>query len=142
MSNKIISRPRLSLDLAKEIVAAAEAKAKAGSLSNLAIVVVDEGGYLVYGLRMDNCLPPSSDIAIAKARAAAMLGKPTRFWREQLNGGNFWPLSMPFVVSAEGGMPLIANGTVLGGIGIAGATGPEDREIGEAGVAVLTAVAG
>ena len=97
----------------------------------------DEGGYIVHALRMDGSLPASVDIAIAKARAAALLGRPTKFWRELLNGGNFWPLGMPNVVAAEGGLPLVFDGEVVGGIGVAGASGQEDRVLADAGVALL-----
>jgi glc operon protein GlcG len=130
-------KTRLSLDAARQIAAAAEAEAASKGLENVAIVVVDEGGYLIYCLRMDRSLPSSVDIGTAKARAAALLGRPTKFWRELLNSGNFWPLGMPNVVSAEGGLPLTLGDEVIGGIGIAGASGQEDRALADAGVAVL-----
>jgi glc operon protein GlcG len=131
------TRLKLSLEAARQITAAAEAEAAKSNLTNLAIVIVDDGGYLVYGVRMDGALPSSADIGLAKARAAALLGRPTKFWRELLNGGNLWPLGMPYVVSAEGGLPLIADGMVIGGIGVSGASGQEDRAVADAGVAVL-----
>lgn len=131
-------KTRLSLEAAREIATAAESTAAANKLNNVAIVIVDDGGYIVYALRMDGSLPSSSDIGLAKARAAALLGRPTKFWRELLNGGNFWPLSMPHVVSAEGGLPLIVGDEVIGGIGVAGASGQEDRMLADAGIAVLT----
>jgi glc operon protein GlcG len=133
----LLKRTKLSLEAARRIAAAAEAEAASKELANVAIVIVDEGGYLIHCLRMDGSLPASVDIGIAKARAAALLGRPTKFWRELLNGGNFWPLGMPNVVSAEGGLPLIVGDEVVGGIGIAGASGQEDRALADAGVAVL-----
>jgi len=135
----LLKKTRLSLAAARRIADAAEAAANSKSLSNAAIVIVDEGGYIVHCIRMDGALPASVDIGIAKARAAALLGRPTKFWRETLNGGNFWPLGMPNVVSAEGGLPLVVGGEVLGGIGIAGASGQEDRMLADAGAAVLLA---
>jgi uncharacterized protein GlcG (DUF336 family) len=131
------TRIKLSLDAARQIMAAAEAEAASKGLSNVAIVIVDEGGYIIHSVRMDGSLPASVDIAIAKARAAALLGRPTQFWRELLNSGNLWPLSMPNVVSAEGGLPLIYGGEVVGGIGVAGASGQEDRALADAAVVLL-----
>lgn len=131
-------RTKLSLEAARRIAEAAEIEAGNKGLNNVAIVIVDEGGYIVHCLRMDGSLPASIDIGIAKARAAALLGRPTKFWREMLNDGNFWPLGMPNVVSAEGGLPLIVGGEVVGGIGVAGASGQEDRMLADAGIAVLS----
>lgn len=132
-------RTKLSLDAARRIASAAEAAARDKGLNKLAIVIVDEGGYLVYGLRMDGSLPATVDVCMAKARAAALLGRPTKFWREMLNGGTLWPVRMPHVVSAEGGLPLVADNEVVGGIGVGGASGEEDRMVADAGVAVLSA---
>jgi glc operon protein GlcG len=128
---------KLSLDAARQIMAAAESEATKLHLINVAIIIVDDGGYLVHGVRMDRALPSSADIGLAKARAAALLGRPTKFWRELLNGGALWPLGMPYMVSAEGGLPLIVDGEVVGGIGVSGASGQDDRAVADAGVAAL-----
>lgn len=128
---------KLSLDAARQIAAAAESLAKEKGLNKLAMVIVDDGGYIVHALRLDGALPATVEVCLAKARAAAMLGRPTRFWRELVNGGQMWPVRMPFVVSAEGGLPLVVGGEVVGGLGVGGASGEEDRMIADAGVAVL-----
>jgi uncharacterized protein GlcG (DUF336 family) len=44
---------------------------------------------------------------------------------------------MPYVVSAEGGLPLIVESKVVGGIGVSGASGQEDRAVADAGAAAL-----
>jgi glc operon protein GlcG len=130
-------KTKLSLDAARQIAAAAETLALEKGLRKLAVVIVDDGGYIVHALRMDGALPATVDVCLAKARAAAMLGRPTKFWRELVNGGQMWPVRMPFVVSAEGGLPLIVGGEVIGGLGVGGATGEEDRMVADAGLAVL-----
>jgi glc operon protein GlcG len=130
-------KAKLSLDATRQIMAAAEAEALKIGCDNVAIVIVDDGGHLVHCVRMDRALAAAVDIGVAKARAAALLGRPTRFWRELLNGGNFWPLGMPNVVSAEGGVPLILADELIGGIGVSGASGTEDRQIADAGLAIL-----
>lgn len=135
----LLTKTTLSLDAARKIMAAAEGEAAKLGLNSVAIVIVDEGGYVVHSLRMDRALPSSIDIGLAKARAAALLGKPTKFWREMLNSNNLWPLGMPYVVSAEGGLPLSAGDRVIGGIGISGASGQEDRQIADAAIAALNA---
>jgi glc operon protein GlcG len=136
----LLNKTSLSLVAARKIMAAAETEAEKMGLKALAIVIVDEGGYVVHSLRMDRALPSSIDIGLAKARAAALLGKPTKFWREMLNNNNLWPLGMPYVVSAEGGLPLIVDDQVIGGIGISGASGLEDRQVADAAIATLTAL--
>src|SRR6516162_10059761 len=60
--------------------------AKAGSPPD-AIAIVDHGGFLIYFERMDNTQLGSVEIAIAKARSAALFRRPSKVFEDALAGG-------------------------------------------------------
>jgi glc operon protein GlcG len=130
-------RKKLTLEAALQISAAAEAEAKKLNLNKLSIAIVDETGCLLHFIRMDDADAASAEIAVAKARASAMFGKPTKYWGDMIAAGRLFALAMPNVIAGEGGISLVAGGHVIGGIGAAGATGREDGLVAEAGAALL-----
>jgi glc operon protein GlcG len=99
--------------------------------------VVDDGGRLLFLLRQDDAEPAAVDIGIAKARTAAIFKKATKEWKEKLLAGNNWVLGMPNMTPVEGGIPIIVEQRVIGAIGIAGAKGSADTEIGLASLTIF-----
>ena len=126
----------LTLEMAKRIAAAAEAKANANQW-RVVIAIVDDGGHLVYLQRADNTQFGSVEVAIGKAFSAIAFTRPTKSWEERLAEGRLGYLSLPGAVLLEGGLPLSAEGQVIGGIGVSGVKSTEDAEIAAAGAAVL-----
>ena len=131
-----LQRKSVSLEDARKATAAAVAEAKKNNWT-MAIAVVDEGGNLVYFERMDETQIGSADIAIGKARTAVMFKRPTKALEDALNGGQHAILSFPNTLPREGGLPLSADGKVIGGIGVSGAKSPEDAQVAKAGVDAL-----
>jgi uncharacterized protein GlcG (DUF336 family) len=101
------------------------------------IVVVDEGGNLKAARRMDGAALVSIQTAQNKANAAASIGMPVDDFFNDIKGdaaavASF--ASRPGLALIAGGLPLIIDGALVGGVGVAGAmTGAEDRKIAEAG---------
>src|SRR5262245_63191943 len=118
---------------ARALVAAAQRKAIAIG-KPVTIVVVDSGGFAVVSERMDGARPLTPSIAIAKAYTAAVMQRPTRM----LKG---WCDSQPSffsqvsrmghhpIVATDGGLTIKKDGTILGGVGVAGGTGEDDEQI-------------
>jgi glc operon protein GlcG len=129
--------PPVDLDTAKRIAAAAEAEAKKVSYAPDAIVVVDPGGALVYFERMDNTQIGSVEVAIDKARSAALFRRPTKVFAELLAKGNMIPLALRGAAPVEGGLPLVSGGKIVGAIGASGGTGAQDGQVAAAGAAVI-----
>ena len=125
----------LTLAAARTIAEAALADAEQRGLSSLVVTVVDDGGRLFVLLRQDHAEPAAVDIGIAKARTAAIFMKATKEWKERLLSGATWVLGMPNLTPIEGGQPIVVEGRVIGAVGIAGASGPLDTEIGSAALA-------
>jgi glc operon protein GlcG len=101
---------------------------------NVAVAVVDNHGFLVYFERMDNTQTASMDIAVGKARAAATYRRPTRAFADVINKGGPATATLPGVFASPGGLPLMADGKVIGGVGVSGVTGDQDEQCAKAGL--------
>ena len=131
-----IQKKSLSLEDARKAAAAAATEAKKNKW-NMAIAVVDDGGHLIYFERIDETQFGSVDIAIGKARTAASLKRPTKVLEDALNGGQYAILTFPNILPREGGLPIYADGKVVGAIGVSGGTSTEDAQVATAGVGAL-----
>ena len=123
----------LTLDAAKAMVAAGEAYAT-GKGWTVAIAVVDATGGLILFHCLDDTQPGSQDIAVAKARTAARLKRPTKALEDMVAGGRTAFLSVQGACALEGGVPIEASGHVIGAIGVSGMASSQDAEVARAGL--------
>lgn len=130
------SKPVLTLEDAKRVAAAAEAEALANDWK-VSIVVVDDGGHMLYMQRSHETRFGSVETATAKAHMAAALHMPSKASEDAVMGGRLIHLALPGVIPAEGGIPLLRDGVVVGAIGISGVRSAQDGQIAAAGAAVL-----
>lgn len=122
----------LTLDGAKKVIAATVAEATRVNAPGGSIAVVDDGGNLLALERLDQTFAASANIAIGKARTAALFKKPTKVFEDAIKSGrtsmvtlggdlqNFTPL--------QGGIPLEWEGKVIGAIGVSGAASAQQDE--------------
>lgn len=122
----------LTLEGARKVIAATVAEAKRLNAPGGSIAVVDDGGNLLALERLDQTFAASANIAIGKARTAALFQKPTKLIEDVIKGGrtsmitlggdlqNFTPL--------QGGLPLEWEGKVVGAIGVSGAASAQQDE--------------
>ncbi len=136
MSEKLTVKKVLNLAVVKEIVAAAETEARKNNW-NVSIAVVDEAGRLMYFQRMDDTTNVSVEVAIAKAQHAANFRRDTKFHEDLLTKGNNVVLALPNGMPLEGGLRLMADDKVIGGIGVSGVQAPQDAQIAKAGADLL-----
>ncbi|WP_408159507.1 GlcG/HbpS family heme-binding protein [Herbaspirillum lusitanum] len=130
-------QPTLSLDAARQVLAAAEAKAKAENWPCV-ISVVDAGGAPVLLVRMDNAAVPAGvELAPGKARTAALFRRPSGALEDAINGPRPAAITARGYTLMRGGLPLSANGVVVGAIGVSADTPQHDEEIAKAGAAAL-----
>lgn len=128
MANKSV----LTLEDAKRVASAAEAEAQANQWK-VVIAVVDDGGHLLYLQRSHDTQFGSVETAIAKAHAAVAFQRPTKASEEAVLSGRLIHLALPGVIPAEGGVPLLRDGVVIGGLGISGVRSFQDGQIAAAG---------
>ena len=127
----------ITLDLAKRIAAAAEAEAHRNGWP-MAIAIAEPTGALVYFLKMDDVQYASIELATAKAKTAAVYRRPTKMFTEALANGHLMFLTFHSLCAAPGGLPLVADGKLIGAIGVSGGAGHQDDIVAQAGVAALT----
>ena len=118
---------------AKKIAASVIAECQKNSW-NVAVAVVDNHGYLVYFERMDNTQTASMEVAIGKAKSAATYRRPTRAWVDAINKGGPASATLPGVFASPGGVPIMVDGKVTGGVGVSGVTGDQDEQCARAGL--------
>src|SRR5262249_61189221 len=91
----------------------------------LNVAVVDSGANLVAFLRMDGAQLGSIAIAEHKARAAAKYRRPTKVFEEGIQkAGLNYLMTLDDVIGSRGGIPLIADGKIIGAIRCPGRTRP------------------
>jgi uncharacterized protein GlcG (DUF336 family) len=130
------SKPILTLDDAKRIAMAAEGEARRNEWK-VVIAVVDDGGHLLYLQRSHDTQFGSVETAIAKAHAAVAFQRPTKASEDAVLSGRLIHLALPGVIPAEGGVPLLRDGQIIGGLGISGVRSFQDGQIAQAGVDAL-----
>jgi uncharacterized protein GlcG (DUF336 family) len=127
----------LDLAAAKKVMAAAEAEAGKNNWG-VAIAIVDSGANLVMLQRLDNAQLSSVRIAEAKARTAAEFRRPTKVFEDAVAGGGIGLRVLTFDASvAEGGVPIVSGGKVVGAIGVSGVQSHQDAQVAQAGADAL-----
>jgi uncharacterized protein GlcG (DUF336 family) len=128
--NGLVSRRHLSLDLALSLLARLRDEAQARDLS-LAAAVVDDAGHVLACQRMDGAALGAMQLALGKAFTAVSWAAPSgEFAASTQPGGDDWGWNTtdPRIVVYAGGLPLLVDGELVGGIGASGATAAEDEE--------------
>ena len=135
------NHPKLTLEGARAVLAAAERRAEQlGAPMDLA--VVDEGGHLLVFERMDGAKPSSIGIALVKAQAAALRRAATgpAMAGDEVN----LPIALGLAIASpghqipiRGGVPVIVDGQVVGAIGASGGAEDQDLDAARFGAAAL-----
>jgi glc operon protein GlcG len=129
----------ISVEDARKAVAAAVAEAQKNHWF-MAAAVVDPDGELVYFERMDNVQRGSINVAIGKARSAALYKRPTKVFETAVSGGGAGVrlLGLEGAVPLEGGLPIVVDGKIIGGLGLSGDLSSNDGKCAQAGLDALT----
>ena len=124
-------RPEITFDAAQRLMAASCAEASHRGLT-ISVAVVDRAGEVVASGRMDAAALGTMRLAIDKAYTAAVWQLPSGDLHESSQpGGADWGLTSTEggrIVVYAGGLPIFADGTFAGAIGVSGGTGAEDAE--------------
>lgn len=138
-ADSTMNRRALSLDGARRVAEAAATEARRLNVGG-AIAVVDEGGALVYLLRLDGTFPAGAAVAIEKARTAAQFRRPTRLFEEAIKNGRVSLVSVDVMLPLQGGVPILVDGQVVGAVGVSGAaSAQQDDDIAQVASTALTA---
>jgi glc operon protein GlcG len=136
MPNDIPYGPPISYERAQQALNAAIAESqKRGWKLNIA--VMDSGANLVAFARMTGAQIGSIAIAEHKARASVKFRRETKAFEAGIQGGNNYLMTLDDVIASRGGIPIVADGRMIGAIGCSGGTGSQDEVVCQAGVASL-----
>ena len=129
--------PSIGIEASKRVAAASVAEARKNGWF-MAIAIVDPAGDLVYFEKMDNTQAASVAIAVDKARSSARFKRPTKAMQDVLatGGEGLRFLALQGAIPAEGGVPLVMDGKIVGAIGVSGGSGQQDSQTAIAGAAV------
>lgn len=136
MTDVVRQVAHISSTAARQVVEAAVAAAEAAG-QPAAIAVADAGGNLIAFTRMDGAALQATQIAQDKAYTAAGFGMPSAQWHEFLQQDA--PLAMGAPTGIDrfvpfgGGLPLVVEERVVGGIGVSGGHWSADEQIARAG---------
>jgi uncharacterized protein GlcG (DUF336 family) len=128
----------ITLAQAKKVMEAAENEAVKNHWP-MVIAIVDTAGHVVMQHAMDQAQRASIEIARLKAETANNFRRPTKAMEDLIAGGGLGLrlLSAPGLIAMEGGLPILHEGRVIGGIGVSGMQSSQDAEVARAGLAAL-----
>ncbi len=129
----------INIEQAKKAMVAAEAEARKNNWQ-VVISIVDTGGHLVMLQRLD-AQNASVDIATGKAVTAVNFRRSTKALEDGLaaGGAGLRILAVPGATPLQGGLPIVADGKIIGGIGVSGVTSAQDEVVAKAGADSLAA---
>lgn len=125
----------LTLADAHTMMAAAKAEAEKQKWG-VTIAVVDNSGLLLMLERMDAARAQTAEVALLKARSAAITHRPGKTWEETVKTRP-GTLNFPDAFHVTGGVPILYHGEVIGAVGVSGVQSFEDEQVAMAGIAAL-----
>lgn len=125
----------ITLAEAKSVVAAAETEARKNGWS-MVITVVESNGAVVLSEKMDGAQYGSGEVALKKAQTATNFRRPTSEFQNAVKAGTLNAI-FTGATAIEGGELLLADGKIVGAIGVSGGSAPEDGIVARAAAATL-----
>lgn len=136
---QVVDRKSVTLEGARTVIAGAKIYAAKNNAPGGVIAVVDEGGNLVALERLDGTFSAGANISIGKAKTAVMFKRPTKFFEDVIKNGRTAMVALPDFTPLQGGVPIMIDGQVVGGVGVSGAaSAQQDEELAMAGAAALS----
>jgi glc operon protein GlcG len=134
---QIVNKKSLTMEGANQVIAAAIAEAKTRHTTGV-IAVVDQGGNLMALSRIDGTFAAGANISIGKARTAVLFQKPTKVFEDVINKGRTAMTTLNDFTPLQGGVPIMVDGELVGGVGVSGASSAqEDEQLAMAAAAAL-----
>src|SRR5215475_8815786 len=125
-----VDKKTLTIDAAKRVIAGAVAYARKNNSPGGVIAVVDDGGNLMALERLDGTFAAGANISIGKARTAALFKRPTKAFEDIINKGRTAMVALPdtLFTPLQGGVPIVIDGQIVGGVGVSGASSAQQDE--------------
>src|SRR5882724_11724512 len=137
---QVTDKKTLTIEGAKKVIAAAVVYAKKNNAPGGVIAVVDDGGNLMALERLDGTFAAGANISIGKARTAVLFKRPTKVFEDIIKNGRTAMVALPdnLFTPLQGGIPIVVDGQIVGGVGVSGASSAQqDEELAIAGANVF-----
>jgi len=131
LSAQLADKKVITIDLAKQLATVAEREIARNSFQ-MFLAIVDDSGIPIFVERVNDAQPGSYEVAIAKARTAALYRRPSKAFDDMVRGGATTLLSIPQLTTVEGGVPLMYDGKVIGAVGLSGGSAVQDGAVAQA----------
>jgi uncharacterized protein GlcG (DUF336 family) len=130
--------PAITLDQAKRVMSAAELEATKNSWT-VAITILDSGGNLVMFHKFDNAQLSAITTSEGKARTALEFKLPSKALDDAIaaGGAGMRLLALKDITPLQGGLLILADGKIVGAIGVSGALSAQDEQVAKTGADVL-----
>lgn len=129
----------MTLEGARTVIAAAKDYARKNNAPGGVIAVVDDGGNLMALERLDGTFTAGANISVGKAKTAVMFKRPTKFFEDVIKNGRTAMVALPDFTPLQGGVPIMVDGQIVGGVGVSGAASAvQDEELAIAGANSLS----
>ena len=133
-----LERRSITLEGARTVISAAKEYARKNNAPGGVIAVVDEGGNLVALERLDGTFSAGANISVGKAKTAVMFKRPTKFFEDVIKNGRTAMVALPDFTPLQGGVPIMIDGQLVGGVGVSGAmSAMQDEELALVGADAL-----
>lgn len=135
---QVTDKKSLTLDGARTVIAGAKEYARKNNAPGGVIAVVDDGGNLVALERLDGTFTAGANISVGKAKTAVMFKRPTKAFEDIIKNGRTAMVALPDFTPLQGGVPIMVDGQIVGGVGVSGAASAvQDEELAIAGADAL-----
>jgi uncharacterized protein GlcG (DUF336 family) len=129
------NKPCLTSADTQKIMAACFAEAEKNKW-NVAVAIVDDGGFLLRFERMDGVAAISAEVAVGKARTSALTRRPSKFFEDRVKDRPAF-VNFPAGLLIQGGLPIVHQNDCVGAVGVSGVQSHEDEQIAQAGIKAL-----
>jgi glc operon protein GlcG len=130
--------PPITLEQARKVYAASDAEARKNKWA-MTVVIVDSGCNPVLMQKADDAQMAAPLVAQEKAYSACAYKRPTKALQDTLakGGDGLRYVTFPRMIAADGGLPIVLDGKIIGAIGVSGSAGPDDARVAQAGIDAL-----
>lgn len=128
----------ITLDVAKKIMAAAEAEASKNNWP-VVITIIDSGGHMVMMQKFDNTQLASISASEGKAQTSLAFKLPSKALEDAITAGGsgIRLLALKNIAPFEGGLPIVIDGKIVGAIGVSGGLSSQDAQVARAGISAI-----
>ena len=130
--------PPITLEQARKVYAASDAEARKNKWA-MTVVILDSGCNAVLMQKADDAQIAAPLVAQEKAYSACAYKRPTKALQDTLakGGDGLRYVTFPRMIAADGGLPIVLDGKIIGAIGVSGSAGPDDARVAQAGIDAL-----